>query len=334
MDVGFPSARKTARANGVATVFVMSLFTVIGLAGSASASELCGATITDDLKLRHDLACDEAGITVGADGVTIRLNGHTISGPDSHDSAISGIIVNGSSDVTIRGPGTIVGFFAGIRIVNSSDVEVKRLTVRGSHEAGIRLEGSTEVEIVRNKVFGHGHDAIQLRNSHGNVIKDNVAVAIEHPSGCAVNLVSSNDNLVAGNALGPTGTSAVQFGRITGFPPSSGNIIEDNELFDSTHGVRAFAGATGNVVVENEIFGNMNGISFIGPGDPALGNTYSENEIGGNTCGITGSSAELEGNTFVDNEFGGGDAGDDDDDDDDDDEADSDGANGSDVCAE
>lgn len=285
---------------GLAVAF-LAAYLVVGIP-TAAASDLCGVTITADLKLDHDLACAGVGITVGADGVTIRLNGHTISGPVAMDPSVSGIIVLGRTDVSIRGPGTVMGFFAGVRIVGSSDVEVKRLTVMGSHEAGIRLEGSTDVKVVGNEVFGGHHDAIQLRNSHGNVIMENVATASD-PSGCAINLVSSNNNLVKKNSLSNSGTSGIQLGRIASLPPSSGNRILENEISDSTHGIRAFGGATGNLVSKNEIVDSTNGISFVGPAPEALGNTYSKNEIEANACGIKGSATELAGNTFIDNEF-------------------------------
>jgi len=294
--------RKGARALSLYLgLAILGAYLTLGVP-TAAASDLCGATITTSLKLDHDLECAGAGIAVGADGVTLWLNGHAISGPDAMDASISGIVVMGRTDVTIKGPGTVMGFFAGVRIVGSSDVEVKGLTVTGSHEAGIRLEGSTGVQIKGNTVFGGGHDAVQLRNSHGNVVKGNVATATA-PPGCAVNLVSSNNNIVKENSLSNSGTSAVQFPQIPGLPPSSGNIIKENKIFDSTHGVRAFAGATGNVVSENEIFGNANGISFVGPTPEALGNVYRENEIAGNQCAIKGSATELAGNTFVENEF-------------------------------
>lgn len=286
--------------HGLASALVASLFAVVAFSGTASASDLCGATIMEDTALDHDFVCEGAGIAIGADGVTLSLNGHTISGPVVTDASISGIIVNGRMDVSILGP----GIFAGVRIVDSSGVEVKDLTSMESREAGIRLEGSSGVRITENTVFGGGHDAFQLRNSHGNVIKENVAEASD-PTGCTVNLVSSNNNLVKENSLSNAGTSAVQFARISGMPPSSDNAIEENQIFDSNHGVRAFVGATGNLVSENEIFGNTNGLSFVGPADTpeALGNTYQENEIRANACGIRGSETELEGNTFIDNEF-------------------------------
>jgi parallel beta-helix repeat protein len=262
---------------------------------------LCGGTIADDLTLDHDLTCIGTGITVGASNITIRLDGHTISGPgDAMDAAISGIVVTGATGVSILGPGTVIGFFAGVRIVGSSDVLIQGLTVSGSHEAGIRLEGSTGVRMAHNEVSGGGHDAFQLRLSHGNLITDNVATATD-PTGCAVNLVSSNGNLVKRNSLSDAGTSGIQLTRLGTNPPSSGNNIMENQIHDSTHGIRLFNGATDNLVRSNTITGNTNGISFVGPaGSPeALANLFLRNAVEENGCGVKGSAAELSGNAFL-----------------------------------
>jgi parallel beta-helix repeat protein len=299
-------AGRRIRSSGLASVLIASLFAVVAFSGTAAASHLCGATITEDLVLDHDLDCTGVGITVNTSDVTIRLNGHTISGPgDSMDPAISGILVTGATGVSILGPGTITGFFAGVRVVTSSDLTIKGITSSESHEAGIQLESSTGVRIVENNVAGGGHDAFQLRLSHGNVIASNVATAT-HPSGCAINLVSSDNNLVKRNSVSDAGTSGIQLTRLGTNPPSSGNNIMENEIRDNNHGVRLFNGATDNLVRSNEIVGNTNGISFVGPvGSPeALSNLLLRNTIEENACGVKGSASELSGNRFVLNSVG------------------------------
>ena len=49
-------------------------------AAQASAPLHCGATITKDTKLNKDLSdCPGVGIRIGADGITLDLDGHTIA---------------------------------------------------------------------------------------------------------------------------------------------------------------------------------------------------------------------------------------------------------------
>ena len=53
---------------------------VTGAAQTAQASDLCGVTIVENLTLDHDQTCTGDGLVVGADGITIDLNGHTLAG--------------------------------------------------------------------------------------------------------------------------------------------------------------------------------------------------------------------------------------------------------------
>src|SRR2546425_4568987 len=58
----------------------MALFALSG--GQALASHVsCGDTITQDTKLNSDLVnCPGDGVVIGADNITLDLNGHTIDG--------------------------------------------------------------------------------------------------------------------------------------------------------------------------------------------------------------------------------------------------------------
>ena len=47
----------------------------------ASASVSCGEVIKQSVKLTSNLDCKTDGLIIGADGITVDLNGHTIKGP-------------------------------------------------------------------------------------------------------------------------------------------------------------------------------------------------------------------------------------------------------------
>lgn len=358
MEAFVPRARKFSAGGFTGALFLAGL-AVLALAVPATADNLCGATITEDLDLTNDLMCPESGLTVGADRVTIRLNGHTIAGSGTVVGSF-GIRVAGRSEVAIRGPGTLMGFTAGVLIEASREVEVEGLTatmnglmvavmapegagirivdsmvvtvrensLSGNQNSGIFVGRSTGVWVVENSVVGGGHDGIQLREAHGNVIRENVASA-PAPPGCAIQLISSNHNVVAENEIGRSGFAGILVTQPAGATqPSTGNEIQENTITDSTAGIRldrdargndlrenvvsgnvdgilAVRGATRNLLVENEIVGNTNGISFVGPAPEALSNTYASNVVTGNACGIKGSPTELDGNTFLDNELSG-----------------------------
>src|SRR3954451_6113935 len=55
-----------------------------GAGATRSRPVACGDTITASVKLDHDLTdCPNNGIVIGADGITLDLNGHTIDGDDA-----------------------------------------------------------------------------------------------------------------------------------------------------------------------------------------------------------------------------------------------------------
>src|SRR5919107_897463 len=71
----------------------------------------CGETITDDTTLHADLVdCPSNGLVIGADDVTLDLNGHTIDGdavqlpcPESRTCDLGVDNTNGHDGVTIKG---------------------------------------------------------------------------------------------------------------------------------------------------------------------------------------------------------------------------------------
>ena len=92
----------------VAALFVTSLG--MGLGGEVAVTDWCGETVTQDVRLDGDLACAGNGLTVGADGIRIDLNGHTIQGSGTG----VGIAITGHHDVTISG-GRLRGFAVAFR---------------------------------------------------------------------------------------------------------------------------------------------------------------------------------------------------------------------------
>ena len=69
-----------------AAIAALALVAALAGAGSASAKSLpspvkCGDTLTHSVKLTADLTdCPGDGLVIGADGITVDLNGHTIDG--------------------------------------------------------------------------------------------------------------------------------------------------------------------------------------------------------------------------------------------------------------
>jgi parallel beta-helix repeat protein len=164
------------------------------------------------------------GIDIMASNVTLRLNGHTISGTATSGTCNSsnGIYVMGTSllqltMVHVLGSGTISNFVIGFRADNSAGSFVKFTTVtagcpffnsgfliqassqwklegnvvRGTPSSfGILLRGTADNDLVRNDV----NDSIVLVNSSNNTIVNNTANDGGGLGGIAVGVFGGGNN--------------------------------------------------------------------------------------------------------------------------------------------
>jgi len=115
--------------------------------------------IMADTRLDYDLACRGNGLIVGADGIKIDLNGHTIAGPGSG----VGISVSNRAGVVISG-GTVTDFLAGVQLVNSTDIAIRRNRLTGNQDA-IFLIGSSGNIIKENTAWQNRRVGVMLRPS-------------------------------------------------------------------------------------------------------------------------------------------------------------------------
>lgn len=218
-------------------------------APQASAKQLsCGATITKDTKLTKDLVnCPGVGITIGADDITLDLNGHTVAAAAKRNPKAHGILNKGHDHVTIKG-GTVKGFgaygvrladakrnvvrnmhmtanFTGIGLVESSNNLVEHSDMSGSRFVGVNLTGGAHNRVVANAItasVGLGVLVQTSVNDHGsdNRILDNVIEG----NGIQVNPGQASAQ-IAGNTIRHAG-----FAGIAAFEPST--IIERNSAND------------------------------------------------------------------------------------------------------
>lgn len=228
-------------------------------------NDLCGTTIVEDLKLDQDLTCVGTGLIVGADGIKIDLNGHTIAGPGTG----AGINVTGRTDVSISG-GIIRRFGAGVLTNTSTEIVIKHME------------------------FAENIDGIDLQaGSSGNTIKqndfrDNLSRGIMIRGASTDHVIK--ENTFTGNRVGILVFAGVD------------NIVKDNLVSASSlAGIRINIFATGNHIMKNTVTSNPAGIEFLVSGTQwAVGNIVDRNTLELNTCGLKG---PVSGNTVEDNRF-------------------------------
>ena len=240
---------------------------VTGAVPSAIADDQGGATIVDDVRLHDDLVCTGDGLIVGADGIRINLNGHTIAGSGTG----IGIAVIGRTDISIVG-GTISNFAVAVRVMTSTDVVIKHNEFVGNPE-GIDLHAGSVGNTVK-----------------GNSFRDSAIRAI-------MVRPTSRDNDITNNIFTGNRIGILVFGGVDN--TLKGNVVTGSSLA----GIRFNVIATGNLLKHNTVISNAVGIEFIvTPTGSATGNDLKGNVIATNGCGVKGPTA---GNSFKHNSFEG-----------------------------
>jgi parallel beta-helix repeat protein len=222
--------------------------------GPPDAQAACGDTVIGTLTLEADLDCTGSGLIVGADGVTIDLNGFTIEGD------------NGEGDVGIDNGG---GF---------DDLKIEDGTVSGFGE-GVSIGGDAEnTKITGVTAFGCSGDGFDLNDSRDGTIKD-----------CVANGNTNNGFSVGTGATGNKieKTVALSNGGIGFEIKGTGNTLKKVDAVLNTQGIALLG--TGNTVSGCTAHNNANTGVFA----MADGNRISKCEAtGNNNRGIDVRSAD------------------------------------------
>lgn len=165
--------------------------------------------------------CKTDGLIIGADGITIDLNGHTITGPGVATSKV-GMMLSDQDDVNINGPGIIQNFQAGVLNTGGQNDKIKGVTFT-KNQIGSFNTGSANTGIEDNLFFGN-----------------NIGVASHSSTGShlVTNLFKSND--LAGITFVNSAGNEVLFNTIQGSVSglffdgqSRDNVVNSNNILDN-----------------------------------------------------------------------------------------------------
>ncbi|HJU42104.1 MAG TPA: right-handed parallel beta-helix repeat-containing protein, partial [Vicinamibacterales bacterium] len=196
----------------------------------------CGDVITADTVLDSDLTCAAEGLVIGASGVTLDLNGHTLTGPGltcnpcvfpPGASVPSGVRVQGRDGVTIKN-GYITGFVYGIRLVNASNNIIDHVVTTASTFNGISLFNDSDSNLV-------SHCTSSNNASFGVIING-----------------GSDGNMVRHCTLAQNGTGVFIGGGGTG-APSFGNHVEHTQAHNNVFAGIHIRNADSNVLQHNVV---------------------------------------------------------------------------------
>ena len=177
---------------GLSFIAAVALLVAVGSASGhgPGPQPSCGDTISVDTTLTRNLVnCPNNGLVIGADDITLDLNGHVIDGDDTEfpdcppdEPCDLGVAAFDHRGLTIKG-GTIRDFSFGALVVGTSESRLSRLDLShhlfsglllaaSSHsvvdritatdngltndQAGVDIFDSDHLALTRNTVFGNG----------------------------------------------------------------------------------------------------------------------------------------------------------------------------------
>jgi parallel beta-helix repeat protein len=241
-------------------IFVLGVAGLLAFgAGQASASRLdCGDTIRADTTLHRDLVnCRNNGLVIGADDVTLKLNGHTIDGDGTEFAGCAkgefcdtGVVNDGHDDVTVM-HGSVREFAVGAFVVKARHNRVLDISASRSRFFGLALFESARSTIRDSSVFRNGlqtdlEGISMFRSDHNRILHN----SLRHNGDAGLFMAKSDHNQIRKNSVrrnreGGIGAEGV------------GNVFSRNRVFRGGGGIQITTfgkgRAVGNVVRRNQV---------------------------------------------------------------------------------
>jgi large repetitive protein len=256
------AARATVVAFAGILAFGIIALASLGGAEAANTQPNCGDTITADTTLDGDVVdCPNHGIVIGADDITLDLNGHRIDGdgtpaagcdPESEFCDI-GVFNRGHDGVTIR-DGSVREFDAGVFVFKARASRVLDISSKKNTSFGLifnevshsRIRDSAGSDNVPPEGDGMG-----VFGSHDLRIVDNT---FRNNPGPGIHVADSTDNLIKGNLLSSNGPAILV--------EANRNEMRDNRI--SRGGGIVVGPGNRNVIARNHVARAQESISATG----------------------------------------------------------------------
>lgn len=273
---------------------VLAVVAGIGISGVSKAGAngilSCGSFVTTSIVLGNDIGpCHGDGIVVGADNITVDLNGHRVLGEGGanvvHQAA--GVFSDNHTGVVVKN-GTIHDFYHGVRIRQGRSNRVTAITARDNVGGnGIVFETSSDNLADHNVVIHNGRfSGISTFDTNflppgaaRNTIRDNILYLntgslFGSPPSHGIAIENGSGHVVRSNHVDTSGRDG-----ITLFSGVSNVLVEANTVTRSgANGINVRNGATGNTVRLNQIAQNaQRGIVVAGQSNRILSNRSQAN---------------------------------------------------------
>jgi parallel beta-helix repeat protein len=305
---------RVGRARVVALVAGGFLCLGAGAADAGSAPAIgCGSTLTRSTRLTADITgCPGTALVIGANGITVDLGGHTISGTNATGS--EGIANDGHAGVRILG-GRITDFrLNGVGMRTAPGSVVRGVTIRrigaGGVEgepvsAGIAIVDSPASRLidndVANDVDAYQSDGADVLRSGGSLIAGN---RLSHNSWDGLVLIESSESRIVRNQFDANGNNGTEVNGASDAVSLTENSADDNAAFGIVLGSAHNGRVLGNSASRNDV-----GLFFFDLHDSLIaGNRATANRAGIELAGgqfgsdgnrLTGNSASRNDETGI-----------------------------------
>ena len=262
----------------------------------------CGEIIVQSTRLTNDLIdCGGHGLIIGANNITIDLDGHLIDGVGLD----AGILNNGFDSVTITN-GTITQFDYGMLLNPGTSLNIiDSMRLESNQEAGILLSDADQAgngNTIRDNTFAANSNGIWLASNtrfatiRNNAFGGNAGVGIlgefasdnliefnqiSQSSGFGIHMMGGGNNTIANNSLSNNLGSAIGIGEE--LLPSNNNVVQSNTISGGAGGILV-ADSIGNQILFNTVGGTT------GPGivlDLSHNSLVRGNDVRSNASGIS-----------------------------------------------
>lgn len=189
-----------------------------------AASVSCGEVIKQSVKLSSNLDCKTDGIIVGADDLTVDLNGYTITGPGQSTSKV-GLMLGDFDNVKVVGPGIIKDFQAGILNTGGKGNMISDITLT-QNQIGSFNTGAKNTQINDNLFLSNGI-GLASQSSMGSKLNTNLFKSNDL---AGITFVNSENNDVTMNTIQGAISGIFIDGQSSNNNINSNNILQNKGL--------------------------------------------------------------------------------------------------------
>ncbi len=274
--------------------------------------------LTENFTLTSDMIFLGTGFIIGANNITVNLNGHTITGryppanPDKTVPAEWGVQIVGHSGVTVKN-GTIRGFSFGVGLTGSNQNTIQNITVTSNTGNGISLWNDSNNNVVKDcTITNNGPGALPFvgimvsNSSDNNTIKNTI---ITNNSLAGISVAGSDGNSIMGNTVTGHSSSGISLHAAGApLPPvaSHNNMVKGNTCANNLNGITVRE-SSGNSLLDNTLTENtQNGIVLTEGADNNTVNKNHSNSNGRNGIAISNSDGNSINNNAVNGNDGNG----------------------------